>query len=447
MVTSTKDVFDQADSVGLGTDWILVYGAPEVIDHAVVIADSSPSFSQVIALHGDALDSVEQLVRARVDVVGGLAADGIQLYARAEYLEVGAAYVLDKAYYLEMTETQLTLYALLASSSSPVQLATVALVLDSNDSHNVIMKVRDNERGAQIDVYIDSEVIPTLTYVDRANFRPNGLYTGFGLLDTNVTQSISITEFLSYVLKSAVIKAVRPPIKLLSLGDLINNCAYRLDRAGNSQFDATYMTDFINFAIDEVYNELTPWKWAFRTMAIAVDAGTQYLELPPYVAMLYDLVDRTLGYQLSKITPQRLNRVDPLRNRSGTAYSFTTVGRGDFGNIIVELTPVPNGDTMFVIPYYAKPVPLEEYGDIPLIPTQWLEIIVFGALKRGAQYDTDRAFYQNTVASWERMMNRMKRQNYTDMKSLERFETANNSICEKATSIAGPVTRAQQLGL
>lgn len=447
MVTSIKDVFDQADSPGLGVDWTLIYGAPEVIDHAVVVSQVSPQFTQVIALHVNALDSVEQMVRLRADMSGALATDGVQLYARAETLEVGSTTLLDKAYYLEMTETQLTIYSLLASEASPVQLATVALVLDGLDSHNIIMKVRDNERGAQIDVYVDSEVIPTLTIVDRANMRPNGTLSGFGLLDTNATQNISITEFLSYVLKSAIIKAIRPPIRLLSLGDLVNMCSYRLDRSGNSQFPGPAMVDFINFAIDEIYNELTPWQWAYRTMAVPVPANTQYLELPAYVAMLYDVVDQTFGYQLSKVKPQDLNRVDPLRNRSGNACSFTTVGRGDFGNLIVELSPVLNTDTMFVLPYYAKPVPLEEYSDIPLIPTQWLEIVVYGALKRGGQYDTDQTFFKNTVGSWERMMNRMKRQNYTDVKHIGRMRTANDLIHQKATSVLGPVTRAGQLGL
>jgi hypothetical protein len=447
MATSTSDVFEQEDSVGLGDDWLLIYGAPEVIDHAVVISDASPRFGQVIALHATALDSVEQFVRLRADLAGAQASDGIQLYARAEYLEVGSAYVLDKAYYLEMTEATLTLYSLLASESSPVQLATAALSLDSHETHNVAMKVRDNERGAQIDIFIDEEVSPTLTYVDRLNTRPNGSYAGFGIIDANTTQEISITEYLSYVLRSAVIKAIRPPVRLLSLGDLVTQCSYRLDRAGNSQFDESYMVDFINFAIDEIYNELTVWSWAYRTMCLNVAAETRYLELPPYVAKLYDLVDGSLGYQLSKVTPQQLNRADPRRARSGSAYSFTVTGRGDFGSLVVELTPLPNSDTVFNVPYYAKPVPLSEYNEIPLIPTQWLEVVIFGALKRAAQYDTDANFYQSSVASWERLVNRMKRQNYTDLKMIPRMETMNNLVRSKATSIVGPVTRAQQLGL
>jgi hypothetical protein len=102
---------------------------------------------------------------------------------------------------------------------------------------------------------------------------------------------------------------------------------------------------------------------------------------------------------------------------------------------------------VLVLPYYAKPIPMSEPTDIPLIPSNFNEILVYGALKRGSMSDTDTAFMQMVHASWERMMTKMKRQNYTDMKKIPRMVTGNELFNNKASSVLGPVTRAEQLGL
>lgn len=443
MATSAKDVFSQADSFGLGDGWTLLYGAPEIVDHAVVISVGSPQFSELIALYSTGMDSDEHRVGARITFGTG-ATHAIQLYARAETVLVAGEDVLNKAYYMELTPTLLSLYSLITSEATPLLLASVAVELQDIESHVVSMKVREQATGAQLDVFVDNDVCPVLSYTDQKNKRPGGLHTGFGLVD-DASQDVSLTEFLSYVLRSSSIKPVRPPVRLLTFGDLIHQASFRLDRSGNSQFPADEMGNYINFAIDEIYNELTPWSWAFRSMSFVVPQGTRYVELPPYVSLLYDVINSTLGYSLQKITSQQLNRANPLNNSTGSSHAFTVMGMGDFGGLVLEVNPIPAADAVFVIQYYAKSIPMEEDNEIPLIPTQWLELVIHGALKRGAQYDTDQRLYQNVNGAWERMMNRMKRQHYTDMKFKPRFTTT-NEIAHK-TYMGGPVTRAEQLGV
>jgi hypothetical protein len=451
MAVSVKDVFGQADCFNLGAEWDLLFGNPEIADHAVMVDSASPFTDAIVAMHATEMDSLEVMVRARVSVGGTGARNFIDLYARAEYLP-GSPDILAKAYMIRLEHNAVTdvdtvyIYPILTTGPGTA-LASAVVVLDSENSHNFMVKVRDDHRGTQIDVFVTSESTPVLTYVDTATTRPHGMLVGFGLTDGNATQAVTLTDFLAYVLRSSVVKITTPPMRLLTFADIVHHVRYRLDRAGNSQFAQEYAKDFVNFAQDEVYNELLPWKWAFRRYNMVTVAQQDTYELPPYVALLYDVVNQSVGYQLSGVAEQDLNRTEPMRNRTGGPYSFTVMGAGDFGGWVVRLSPTPSGQVCLEIPYYARPIPMDEDTDLPLIPPNWLEILIFGALRRGSQYDTDRAFYEQNERSWAHMMNRMKRANYTDMKHSPRMRAENLLIREKATSIIGPTTRSQQLGL
>lgn len=448
MATSNTDLFDRVDAYDLGADWDIVYGWPQIMDHAVVVSGASPTAPELVAIHNTELDSVEQMVRARVRIAPGSPESNVKLYGHGETDEVGSAPpLLLKAYYAQLQRDTVSIHMIVESEATPVLLATAAIVLDSNQTHSFAFKIREAFRGTQLDVFVDNDVVPVLSYTCYLDKRPEGKMVGFGIEDNSGSQNTSVSEFLSYILKSSAIKPVRPPVRLLTLQDIVYQCQYRLDRSGNSQFPEEIMQDLVNFAQDEVYNELTVWKWAFREMVVPVVANTRYLELPPHVALLYDIRDQSIGYQLSVVSQQDLNRVDPRRERTGTSYSAVIVGMGDYGGPVVELTPVPSSDTVFVLPYYAKPVPMSQPSDLPLIPTNFNEILVFGALKRGSMSDTDSMFMQGIHASWERMMLKMKRQNAVDMKKIPRMVTGNELFRNKATSLLGPVTRAQQLGL
>jgi hypothetical protein len=444
MTVSIKEPFAGEDASGLPDGWTVFNGSPEVVDHAVMPLTAD----QVIAIHEDTLDSLEVMVRARVR----LAENGtVDLYARTELLTAGSPVLINKTYIIRLEHTATAdtvyIYRVLTTTGGPQLLASGVVVLDDQDSHNLMVKVRDSARGSQIDVFVTSEAAPVLTYVDADTVRPRGFLTGFAISDTAVSEGVSLTDFLAYVLKSSVQRITAPPVHLMTFSDLVYHVRYRLDRSGNSQFAADYAKDFVNFAQDEVYNELVPWKWAFRLYSMVTVAGVSTYELPPYIALLYDVVNQSIGYQLHGVTEQDLNRTEPLRNRSGGPYTFTVTGRGDFGGWVVRLEPTPSGQVCLELPYYARPVPMEEDNDIPLIPPNWLEILIFGALRRGAQYDTDQAFYQQNERSWAHMMNRMKRANYTDMKHSPRMRVENLLLRDKSTSVIGPTTRSQQLGL
>lgn len=448
MAISAVDRFDRADAYDLGEDWRIVYGFPRLVDHAVVCAAASPSATELIAIHTDELDAVEHMARARFRIEGNADDDAVRLYARAELSESGGEWLLLKGYCAELTRAGvLTLYSITESEPAPVQVAQADVELDGQTTHIFAMKVREHYRGTQIDIFIDNDVIPIMHFVNYADRRPDGKAVGFGLFDQTLSGNVSAMEFNSYILKSSFIKPVRPPVRLLTFQDIIYQCQYRLDRSGNSQFDENVMGDFVNFAYDEVYNELTPWKWAFRQEVVTVPAGTRYIEFPAYVSMLYDAVDMTLGYQLSKVMPMDINATDPDKADTGGPYRLAVVANGDNGGLVAELNPVPQSDLAFMYQFYARPTPLTEPGDIPFIPSNWLEVLVFGALKRGSMSDTDTAFMQANNMSWERMMNRMKRQNYLDLKTMPRLRTANEMFHEKAGTRFGPLTRAAQLGV
>jgi hypothetical protein len=450
MATALRDQFLGDDLSGqLPAGWNLLFGQPSVVDHAVVNTPGGGAPPAIVAVHNTELASVEMAVCVRVSIDASVpATDSLQLFADVEMASAGSPDILTRAYIAELKgDGSISIQAALGSGAPPDILATCAAVLLPADSHLFIFKVRTTQRGTHLEVFVDDEVTPVLDFTDRRPGRPEGLRAGFCLTEPSGTGNVAMTDFQAYTLRSSLVHVVRPPIRLMTLADLAYHVAYRLDRAGNSQMDRDYLKDFVNFAQDEVYNELLPWRWAFREMSFVTKAGVACYELPAYVAMLYDVVNSSLGMQLAGVREQDLNRTEPARDRTGGPYAFTVTGRGDFGGLVVRMNPTPSGQAVILLPYYARSVPMTEDNDIPLIPPNWLEILIFGALKRASQYDTDGQFYQECDRSWERMMNRMKRANYSDVKSAPRIRVDNDLMRDKAVSVVGPVLRSQQLGL
>ena len=210
---------------------------------------------------------------------------------------------------------------------------------------------------------------------------------------------------------------------------------------------AAQMGNFINYALNEIYNRLGWCRWWRACYTFTTVSGVALYELPAYVGLIYDIRDMDVGRPLAKKTHQWLNRTDPLRDSTGSSYRYAEHGSGDLGGVVIELNPIPANAVTVLLDYYWRPIPMTEFTDIPFFPPEHLEVIILGALKRGAQYDTSRKAYQEAYRAWRDALSDLMEARRRDMKDGERLITDVEASRSESVSGLGPVTRAEQLQL
>lgn len=437
------ELFRYPDGDLPGTSWTILSGTPAVQDNALGLGGSN----QAVAVAADEIDGREHSVRCGFKFAAALAPIYVGLMVRAELASNVSPVALLRTYLVRLYGNgTLEVHSVLVGAGS-VLIGSATLDFDVAESHNLIVKCRDTNRGAaEILVFLDDEVTPVLTVSDRRPDRPDGLYVGFDIFDSGVLDRISLGEFYANILRSAVIKNPVPVPELKTFGDLKYETAFRLDRGGDSQFTLTMIGNFLNHAQNEVYNAEGYWKWAERVFCFCTAAAIRLYELPAWVAMPYDVIETSNGRQLGKANQQDLNRSDPKRSASGVPGRYAELGQGDNGGIVLALDPVPAGQYGIEVPSYAKPTPMVEDNDQPMVPPEFVEILIFGALRRAFQYSDDEKGWKISVGEFASMLAKMRRANYRTTKGVTRLRTVNELIRTANLQGLGPVTRAQQLG-
>lgn len=416
-----KDLFRLDDGFTSLPGWDIFAGPVFAQDNAIGLAAGG---DQVIALTATELDSLEHMARCQFRLTQGSDDVRVGLLVRAERLLNVSPPMIHRTYLITITGAGvIRIFRITTGDPTPAPFATATVSLDLTIAHTLIVKVRDSQSSqkagniaqTELLVYLDDEVSPVLTTFDQRVARPEGLFVGIDITDTDHTQAAFIGEFYTHVLRSAIIRNPSPIPILKNFGDLQRELGFRTDRAGNSQFDQEARAAFLNYAMNEIYLEEGFWKWAERRLCFATAKGVREYELPAYVSIPGGLTDRSNGRMLTKGTWKDMRRINPDDAvGTSTPLGYGITGTGDFGGPVVFIQPVPDGQYTLEMPFYAKPVPMIDDTDIPMIPPEYLEVLLYGALKRTAQYSDNSTLWQTASADWQRMMAKMKRANHRD---------------------------------
>jgi hypothetical protein len=447
-VKSCRDLFRYDDGYLNSADWLAVAGAVWVEDNAAQLGAAD---NQAIFLRAVEADSLEHLARCSFNIDADSDVPYVGLMVRAEYVQTGSPAYLRRCYLVTIDGAGgIRVYSILMGTDPAATLiGSCNLTLESDDrgnGHLLIVKVRDAERGADIRVFVDDDVTPVLTVIDTRTTRPEGLYVGFELSDASGNQVPRIGEFYAHVLRSSVIRNPYPIPVLKNFGDLKYELGYRLDRAGNSQFDDSARGELLNYALNEVWLAEGYWRWCLKVKDFVTRADTRFYELPAYVGLEYDLVNQSMPMVLGKTNMQHLFRLDPGSGQVGTASGYAVVGIGDFGGPVIMLDRTPAGAESMLLPYYAKPVPMVEDTEIPLIPPEYLEVLIFGALKRASAFAGLQRLTAYAAAEHESMLAKMRRANHRTVKGNLHLRTVEQMSREQVATLR-PMTRLEQLGV
>jgi len=448
-VKSCSELFRYEDGYLASADWAIVAGAVWVEDNAAGLGAAA---NQAIALRLPTMDSLEQLARVRFAINNDGDIPYVGLLVRAEYDTTGSPAFVRRAYLVTISGAgNIRVFSLLMGEAAPVLLGsgTITLTTGKDNGHTLIVKVREGIHCVQevtdILVYVDDQVSPALTVRDARTTRPEGLYVGFDIADTEGNEAVTLGEFYAHVLRSSAIRNPQPVPELKNFGDLQYELGYRLDREGDSQTNTTMRKHFINYAHAEVWREML-WKWAFRVFYFYTQAGMRRYELPAYVGLEYDVVDGTYGAQIGKITRQDMRRVDPRQQGSGAPASYTILGYGDLGGLVIEFNRTPSGQLLMELPYYAKPIPMVNDTDIPIIPPEYNEVLIWGGLRRGAMLAGLKNLYAQAAQEYMKMIADMKRADHRSVKGLTRMRSAVHLERSRVLASRGPTTQAEALG-
>jgi len=448
-VKSCSDLFRYDDGYLASDDWLIVAGAVWVEDNAAGLGGAA---NQAIALRAQTIDSREHLVRTRFTFENANDTPYVGLLLRAEYDTTGSPSFVRRAYLVTISGAgNIRVYSLLMGVAEPLLIGSgsIDLSVGADEGHTLIAKVRDGLHCVQevtdILVYVDDQVSPALVVRDARTSRPEGLYVGFDIADTEGAESVALGEFYAHVLRSSVVKNPQPVPELKNFGDIQYELGYRLDRDGDSQTDVNIRRELINYAHQEVWREQV-WRWAFRVFYFYTQAGLRRYEMPAYVGLEYDVVETSNGIQIGKQTRQDMRRVDPGQTRSGTPTGYTILGYGDLGGLVLELNRTPQGQCLMELPYYAKPIPMIEDTDIPIIPPEFNEILLWGSLRRGAMLAGLKDLYAQAAGEYSKMMADMIRAEHRTLKGLTRMRSAIRLDRTRVVASRGPVTQAEALG-
>jgi hypothetical protein len=438
------ELFRYEDGPLVSADWTILTGAPEVLDNSLGLAAGD---TQAVAVVEEEMQGREHLARCDFKFSAAVAQVYVGLMVRAQIAANASPVALNKTYLIRIYgDGTLEVHSILAGAGS-VLIGSGTVTFELDETHNFIVKCRDTKRGsAEILVFLDDEVTPVLTVTDYRPDRPDGLYVGFDICDTAGTSRVSMGEFFATILRSAVIKNPLPVPEIKTFGDLKYETAFRLDRGGDSQHDGNRIGEFLNHCQNEVFNAEGYWRWADRVFCFSTASGTRLYELPAWVSMVYDVVEQSNGRQLGRVNYQDVKRWDPANRRSGVPANFAEVGRGDNGGIVLAFDPIPGGQYGIEVPCYTKATPMVEDNDQPMIPPEFMEVLIFGALRRGFQYSDDEKGWKIAAGEFSAMLAKMRRANYRTPKGVLRMRTVNELVRTSDYHGLGPVTRAQQLG-
>ena len=285
-------------------------------------------------------------------------------------------------------------YTLLASASAASLTADkwVRLVgrLETLDSDNW-------SSGVKLSLFMDDDDTALVTFSDRLQPTPRGEgYIGVRSMSSAgvVTKVDDVT--LRRLMNVEVPKAFEVPV--WSWGRLADHSLLRLEGGGNPQLSRALMLDMLAWAEEEIAQKAGEPYWLDRVYELTTSSRLN--DLPPWIGRVKGAF--VSGQQTPiKIIPRHEHNVnESARNKSGTIDTMIFLGVTDDGAMRYEFYPAPTGSTDLTLYCAAKPGVIADENQLPMVPPEHIEVLVFGALRRAFRADANRASIKDNDQMW-----------------------------------------------
>lgn len=341
------------------------------------------------------------------------------------------------------------------------------------------LRIQRKDSQVDLDVYLNDRNLntPVMTYRDRVDplWGIIGV-PGFEFLSgTLATQPAGVSPFslagLSQlrvgIFAVETFRSVMQPVRTVPGGaktyrDVTNRVILLVEKDGDARYNATTNAQtkfetYLQFVLEaeaDIIRKEGYYDWLRRSQRIYLRNGVAEYELPEDC----ELVD--------VVRPGNWNEV-PLREMetwrfhqllggatqtSGRPRSYTPAQTGADGRRTISIFPAPGDDQIgvnqdddpyLIVEYFARQLwPSEPDVQIPFVPQQHIDVLIYGAAAHALLLDTDDMNTQRMVAVYGSKLSDLRRANN---RKVGAKQTVLRSIADQGVRTSVPLLRATSL--
>jgi hypothetical protein len=336
-------------------------------------------------------------------------------------------------------------------------------------------RIRRADDQVILEAYINdrNQNVPVLTFTDRQNplWGVIGL-SGFEFLQaTLVTQPVGTSpwslrgiplmachKFEVETIKDFASPSVTTPENFYTYTRVAQRVALLAEKDGDTIFTATPKTnarlavylDFVRECEQEILRKEGYWKFLERTGSFFLVGNQAEYELPENVSMIYGFQRLTSPTRpLPTVLQKEFREFVPNPAQTGSIPQITVVyGEGPNNRPLVRLANTPSSDAdgvEIVFDYYARWInPSEPDREIPLIPQEDMDVLIYGAASHAGPFATASQKVVQWEALYQKKLQDMVRRNNRKMNRRTIMRHVLDTPDPSLTSLF-PLTRAAQL--
>lgn len=168
----------------------------------------------------------------------------------------------------------------------------------------------------------------------------------------------------------------------MQFSDIRSYAAFRFRDVGNTVVTDAQWKLLVNTAYGDVLQALPFFPWNEAVTTLTYNANVRSVALPTDAWQVLSVFDTTDIWPMVELEgrEQYLN-LYPLQTEVGSPIHYRL-----FNNTI-QIYPLPQGTTVLTVEYVAMPADLSADSDVPVIPSQWHDLLVVGAVAKAYRDD------------------------------------------------------------
>lgn len=345
------------------------------------------------------------------------------------------------------------------------------------------LRIRRADNEVILDVYLNDRSLnqPRLSFTDKVDplWGIIGL-PGFEFLSgTLVAQPTGVSPFglagLSLmrcgIFSCETIRDVRRPVQVapgteFTYGRVVDRVITLVEKDGDSKYNATTgaatkVATYLQFVVEaeaDIIREEGYWQWLWREQKIFLTDGQDEYELPADFGELdYIRPGNWNARPLTEMKPVNFYRLlQGVTQSGGKPATFVRQGPGPNNQLQIKVYPSPvleqlsqtsaSEDPHLAVAYYARQLfPYEPDIQIPFVPQQDIDVLIYGAAAHALLLDTDSQAAQSMAAVYLKKSRSLLRKNNRNISNRDIARSAADVLAGNISDRI-PLTRASSLG-
>ncbi|MCP4899947.1 MAG: hypothetical protein GY906_23510 [bacterium] len=345
------------------------------------------------------------------------------------------------------------------------------------------LRIRRADNEVILDVYLNDRNLnqPKISFTDKVDplWGGTGL-PGFEFLSGQLaTQPAGVSAFslagLSLlrcgIFSAETIRDVRRPVQVapgteFTYTRVTNRVITLVEKDGDAKYNATtgaatkFQTylEFVMEAEADLIREEGYWQWLWREQKIYLTDGQTDYEFPADFGELdYLRPGNWNGRPLTELEPVRFYRLlQGVTQTGGKPHTFLRQGPGPNNQLQIKVFPSPvieqvteaqqTEDPYLSVAYFARQLfPYEPDIQIPFVPQEDIDVLIYAAASHALLLDTDSQNAQNMAAVYMKKSRSLRRKNNRNISNRDIARSAadvfSGNIADRV-----PLTRAASLG-